>query len=170
MLNSTKWLNDLSHKQWHELFNSVWVKWCLYLKQWDNSDSCKTESNVQMFFNLQILVMWLKWLLVLILTDFLFVFVPGRALWSPRWSAWLEPYERRLGRVMWTAVDPWEFSFVLNTGYLFSYYILYMWSCCYLFGVADELCFIIELWSVSHRKINWLPRTFLLSSLLYVFK
>lgn len=79
----------------------------------------------------------------------LFVFVLGRAQWSPQWSAWLELWERRLGKVTWTAVGPLEFSFALNTGYLFSYYILYILS--YLFGVADRLSFMTELCSVMEK-------------------
>lgn len=52
------------------------------------------------------------------------VFAVGRVVYSPQWSAWLGLYERPLERVMWTAVDPWEFSFAPNTGDMLFFFPL----------------------------------------------
>lgn len=67
------------------------------------------------------------------------IFDPGLVPWSPRWSAWLERYGRPSGRVMWTAVDPWEFSFVLNTGYFFNTIA----STCVVI-CSNDWCFVTE--------------------------
>lgn len=77
-----------------------------------------------------------------------FVSAVGRVRYSPQWSVWQELYERPLERVMWTAVDPWAFSFAPNTGD--------MWAFSFFFPV--EALSIYKKWftelSVNVCRIN----------------